>query len=349
MIENLYTQLDINNINSNTIKTIRGLLPDNQKVSKENFTKEYIFDNLSELLKIYSIKQNLSETIFASKGSLKWYRIIYDDAFIEENLLDRLKSLENYNKKLDDLQDSEIKKNSIIGIVKHDNVFILKILFVEGHRKLTNGVHSTKEEILKVAVVKMDTQNKWLEIRASQKHCEAIKNIIEAACGLNNRLKEIDILDKYNNDVEKFKNDLKSGFYLTSQSIPAQNITLTLEDANKIKKIFKSIDKYMLTQNIDELGNSLEDINLNVSLGELMLAGLDSFDITIKNSSKEDISKQAFYSIFKEYTIENISYLKFLDNAGYECTIQIGIKTNTIRFMSNTNESTIKYIRNKIV
>ncbi|MDM0552389.1 hypothetical protein QTG94_14465 [Clostridium perfringens] len=348
-IESLYTDLDIRNIGTVSISNIRKLLK--EKVLAKNFTKEYIITNLDKLLEEDSIKEEISNIIFAGKGSIKWYRIEYSKDYKSENLKNDIEDKECYDRNLR-IDNENLVKNSIISIVEENNIFTMKILIVDGYRKTSDGISCKEEEILKVIIVKMDVVNGWVEIRGSDKQCKKVKDIIEREFSSKINLNGIMVLNKYQNNVEVFKGDLDGGFYLNSISMPAQEIKLTQKDADEIKKIFESIDNYRQNGEIDDLKNALDEVDFpeGVSISEMMLAGLDSVNIKIRNDSTEDISTQAFYSIFKEYTVENASYIIFTDkkiNANY--TIQIGVHTNNIRFVTNATEKVIKYIRDKIV
>lgn len=144
-------------------------------------------------------------------------------------------------------------------------------------------------------------------------------------------------------------------FYLRYKAMPTEAITLTEDNSIALGKIINALDEYFVNNNSKELIKKLDEIDTDmteISLKDIILAGIDKMSVKIRSNSESDMTQQALYSLLKENITENTSYIKFdmkHDKGFHTNTIQIGKTTNSITFRNSVTEDDIEYIRQKVI
>ena len=345
----LYTQADFLNLTSDDISQLKIML--GLDVPEEVDDYEYLYDNIHIIEENYDANKIISEKLLAGQVSVKWFKFEYDQDFSKDILEKRLESIDlGYNVEVRDRLELDIK-NDIVSIIKNDNIYTIKIFISDGYKRVSNGIESRKQPIVKSIIANIDIENCWIEIRANEERCKKINKILESRLGFN-KIDGIRILNKYSN-INEFKNSLINGFYLKYKAIPCEEIELTEEDGISISTIVKVIDQYFNDKDTDKLINSLEELEYDtegLSLSSILLAGIDNVGMKIRNDSERDVSKQSLYTILKDDLIEDSSYIRFsIVPDGIQYTMQVGIKSNSIVFRSSVTEEVISYIRDKIL
>ncbi|EOU1683141.1 MAG: hypothetical protein E7J22_00870 [Clostridium perfringens] len=349
MLNKLYTQADFLNLTSDDISQLKIML--DLDVPEEVDDYEYLYDNIHIIEGNYDANKIISEKLLAGQVSVKWFKFEYDNDFSKDILKSRLESIElGYNVEVRERLRLNIK-NDIVSIIKNDNVYTIKMFISDGYKRVSNGIESRKQLMVKSIIVNIDIKNCWIEIRANEEKCKKINKILMSRLGFN-KIDGIRILNKYNN-INEFKNSLINGFYLKYKAIPCEEIELTEEDGISIATIIKAIDEYFNDKDTAKLIDSLEKLEYDtegLSLNSILLAGIDNVGMKIRNDSERDVSKQSLYTLLKDNLIEDSSYIRFsIVPNGTSYTMQVGIKSNSIVFRSSVTEEVISYIRDKVL
>lgn len=349
MLNKLYTQADFLNLTSEDINQIKEML--NLDVPDEMDDYEYLYKNINIIEENCEANKIISGKLLAGQLSVKWFKFKYDEDFNKEVLRERLESQAlGYNVDVVDRVKLEII-NDIASIVKNNNIYTIKVFISDGYKRISNGVETRKEPIVKGVVINVDIENCWVEIRANEERCKKINLILELKLGFKN-IEGVRILNKYNN-INEFKDSLINGFYLKYKAVPSEEIDLTEEDGIAIVTIVGAIDKYFNDKNTINLLDTLEKLEYDtegLSLSSILLAGIDNVGMKIRNDSERDVSKQSLYTLLKDNLIEDSSYIRFsIEPNGAEYTMQVGMNSNSIVFRTSVTEEVISYIRNKIL
>lgn len=351
-MENLYTRLDFENLTSDDIKKIVEVAA--LDIPEEENKQDYIFKNRENISCIPEAKKLISQKVFAGFCAIKWFTFEYDGDFSQQKLIEYLEGNENnYNVKAVDLIGT-ITDSEIVSISKDDVVYTLKLVIKDGIQRIADAMSYRAEPKWSTVIVKIDVNNNWVEIRANMNLCKAAKRILIKRLHFK-ELNEIPILNKYNSDVSKFKDDLYNGFYLRYKAMPTEAITLTEDNSIALGKIINALDEYFVNNNSKELIKKLDEIDTDmteISLKDIILAGIDKMSVKIRSNSESDMTQQALYSLLKENITENTSYIKFdmkHDKVVHTNTIQIGKTTNSITFRNSVTENDIEYIRQKVI
>lgn len=350
MLKNLYTQADFLNLTSDDITKIKEIL--DVEIPEEIDDYEYLYENINMLEGNAETNDIISNKILAGQLSVKWFKFDYNGEFTKELLLNKLETQElGFNINAIDRLNLNIK-DDIISIIKNDNIYTVKLFISDGYKRVTNGIQSRREPIVKSVIVNIDIDNCWVEIRTNEDRCKKIIKILENRLGLC-ELKGILILNKYRNDINVFKDSLVDGFYLNYKAVPTEVTELTEEDGAAIVSIIKAIDEYFNDKDNKKLVANLEKMEYDtegLSLSSILLAGIDNVGMKIRNDSKRDMSEQSLYTILKDDLIEDSSYIRFsIVPNGTQYTMQVGMKSNSIVFRSSVTEEVISYIRDKIL
>lgn len=350
MLNKLYTQADFLNLTSDDINQIKESLGLNIPTEVDDY--EYLYENINILESDDNANRIISQKILAGQVSAKWFTFKYNEELSKEMLRERLESKDlGYNVDVSTISELNIK-NNIVSIVKNENLYTIKILIPDGYKRVTNGIQSRREPIVRSVIVNIDIENCWVEIRANEDRCKKINRILEVKLGLRDTA-EIRILGNYNDDIHRFKDDLIDGFYLKYKAIPSEEIELTEQDGFAIATIVGAIDKYFKDKKNKELIDILENLDYDtegLSISSILLAGIDNMGMKVKNNSKKDVSEQSLYTLLKNDLIEDSSYIRFsIVPKGTQYTMQVGMHSNSIVFRTSVTEEVITYIRNKIL
>lgn len=350
MLNKLYTQADFLNLTSDDINKIKQVL--DLETPDEIDDYEYLYENINILEGNPEANEIISEKLLAGQLSVKWFKFKYDNNFTKETLRKRLEVQElGYNVDIQQRLNLNIE-NDIFSIIKNENIYTIKVFILDGYKRITNGIQSRREPLVKSVIINIDIDNCWVEIRTNEERCRKINKILEKRLGLK-IIDTIRILNKYNDDINKFKDDLIGGFYLKYKAVPSEEIDLTGEDGIAIATIVKTIDEYFNDKDTKKLLDTLSNMDYDtegLSLSSILLAGIDNVGMKIRNNSEKDVSEQSLYTILKDNLIEDSSYIRFSvvpNGAAY--TMQVGLKSNSIVFRTSVTERVISYIRNKIL
>lgn len=349
MLNKLYTQADFLNLTSDDISQLKTML--DLDVPEEVDDYEYLYENMNIIEENFDANKIISEKLLAGQVSVKWFKFEYDNEFTKDILKERLESVDlGYNVEVRNRLELDIK-NDIVSIISNNNIYTIKIFISDGYKRVSNGVESRKEPIVKSVIVNIDIENNWIEIRANEEKCKKISKILESKLRFN-KIDGIRILNKYNN-INEFKNSLINGFYLKYKAIPCEEIELTEEDGISIATIVKAIDEYFNDKDTSKLIDTLEELEYDtegLSLNSILLAGIDNVGMKMRNDSERDVSEQSLYTLLKDNFIEDSSYIRFsIVPNGIQYTMQVGINSNSIVFRSSVTEEVISYIRDKIL
>ena len=349
MLKNLYTQVDFLNLTADDISDLTKILDIEIPAEKDKY--QYLFEEINLIEDNQEANNIIANKLLAGQVTVKWYKYSYGEQINKDKLKEKLESKDlGFNVYAEQRLRLNIK-DDIIGIVSEGNVYTLKVFIFDGYKRRNNGIESKREEIMKSITVKIDIENCWVEIRANDERCNKVIRILESKLGLVN-LDGVRILNNYNN-INTFKDSLIDGFYLNYKAAPSQVVKLTEEDGIKIANMISIIDNYFEDKNGELFLSSLDELDFDpegLSFSTLLLAGVDSLGMKIRNDSEKDMSNQSLYTILKDNFIEDTSYIRFksIPN-GAEYTMRIGIKTNSIVFKSSVTEDVIEYIREKIL
>ncbi len=349
MLKNLYTQVDFLNLTAEDISNLTKLL--DIEIPEEKDKYQYLFDEINLIEDNQEASNIISNKLLAGQVTVKWYKYSYGEQINKDKLREKLESEElGFNVYAGQRLALNIK-NDIIGIISEGSIYTLKVFIFDGYKRSNNGIESKREEIMKSITVKIDIENCWVEIRASNESCDKVIRVLESKLGLVN-LDGVRILNNYN-DISNFKNSLIDGFYSNYKAAPSQIVKLAEEDGIKIANMISIIDNYFENKNGELLLSSLDELDFDpdgLSFSTLLLAGVDSLGMKIRNDSEKDMSNQSLYTVLKDNFIEDTSYIKFKNIPnGPEYTMRVGIKTNSIVFKSSVTEEVIEYIRGKIL
>lgn len=350
MLKNLYTQADFLNLTSDDIHKLKEIL--DLEIPDEIDDYEYLYTNINILEDSSEANSIISEKLLAGQVSVKWFKFKYNDDFTKGTLRERLECGEvGYN--VDITQRLKLNiENDIVSIIKNEDIYTIKVFISDGYKRVTNGIQSRREKIVKSVIVNIDIENCWIEVRTNEEKCKKVNKILELKLGLIN-IDVIKILKNYNNNISEFRDSLIDGFYLKYKAVPSEEIDFTEEDGIAIATIVRVIDEYFNDKDdkklLDTLGKMKYDTE-GLSLSSILLAGIDNVGVKIRNDSEKDVSEQSLYTILKDNLIEDSSYIRFsvVDN-GPKYTMQVGMTSNNIVFRSSVTEKVISYIRNKVL
>lgn len=352
MEKELYTQLDFMNLTNYDIKNIIEKL--DIETNEIEDLHDYIYQNLRIIEQNEEAFNIVSNKVLAGKGSLRWNKFFYRDQFTKERLKSELESEANFYNVTAKDRIGVIGFNEIVSIVKDSNIYTIKLLVTDGTQRVPDGMSFRTESKKKSAICKIDVDNCWVELRGNNAICTRCLTILENRLKLEN-MWAVGILDNFENDIIKLRDNLEGGFYKKYRAIPSENFELTEKDGIALGKIVDAVDAYFMDNDGDSLLDSLSKIDYDtedLSLRNIILAGVGNVSMNIRPDSENDMASQGLYSILKEDLVEDNSTISFqtnLNGVTYTNTMQVYTKNNSIKFMNSVTEDVISYIRNKVL
>jgi len=77
----------------------------------------------------------------------------------------------------------------------------------------------------------------------------------------------------------------------------------------------------------------------------MFLSGLEKVGLGGNN----DLRAHALYNYLKPHVQQQGGYIHFASESGEDCTIRVGVTTNSIQFLTAATEKMVKYVRESVI
>lgn len=313
------------------------------------------------------VQGTVDRYIFAGRCSVSWYPLTILDE--ETSLLNILcehigfNPILTINPRFEEIKDEEKVSSSpdIIGGVSLNDkqtAYLLRIVFKSGIKKIVSGFKPRQENTTSFVTVTINEKEKYIEMRGNDvtlKKAEQYFGSIFA--GRIEPLERQEILAPFGNKIEALA-DCLGGKLIETVSIPDEVLTeLNDEQAAAIGDILIGIDDYFLSGDITKVEETLKysreclssetEDYLSVPFTAIVLAGMNRLGMT----ANDELRSQPLYSALQPYLQHQGGFLKFpLEENGVlnYYTVKVGLKTNTMYFVTPANEKLIEFVRGQV-
>lgn len=341
-------------------------IPGNNAVELANEIFKRCKDNDSWKL-IYNIAKNY---LFAGKTSYAWYPIkkVNHDVSLFSVLTEKLGFNPFYeiNPQCVDLEEDLEEANitstpEIIAgtVLPESRNRILRLIYKSETRLRVSGLRTVEDRITSLVTVVIDKDERYIEIRGNDKTIKKVEEYMgKIFYGTIEPLERQNIIAPFGNEIERFA-DVLEGHLVETVSIPEEILSeLSDEQLKAIANILIAIDEYFATGDFLELENVLKNSiacfddegenYLSVPFTAIVLAGINRLGMAAEN----ELRSQPLYRVIQPYLQHQGGFIKFPleenGNLNYY-TIKVGLRTNTVYFVTPATEAAIDFVRKKIL
>ncbi|MBY6272744.1 MAG: hypothetical protein CW346_11105 [Bacillaceae bacterium] len=234
-----------------------------------------------------------------------------------------------------------------------DEEIYLRFMYKSGVRRdyYVTGVNvSPKSEIV---TVYLNTQSGILEVRADPRKSEKIAKSVAQI--LNRQVIMEQVTAPFGEKIESIADKLK-GELIDATSKPE----LLLEDfterqAKAVVEILQALDKFLKSNDIDELEENLKQANeafddemLSVPFAALILCGMEKVGF----GGERELRGLPLYDSLNPYLQHQGGFIRFKypeDSLEKSYTIRVGMTSKSIYFTTPATEQVIDYVRKNVI
>ncbi|HFX3765314.1 hypothetical protein Q3F51_01730 [Enterococcus faecium] len=242
--------------------------------------------------------------------------------------------------------------NDVFG----DNCFIARYLYQDGFHNVPTASGNQRYKKVKSLTAFVDEENGIIEVRAKGNLIQRVVENLVGFFGDRPEAYEYSILANHEDNTENLAKAL-DGYLIESIGEPTLSLeNLSDEQVNAIKSVLNVVDEGLGREDIepnyslviDAAREVLFDTQDPVPFLALVLAGLDKVNLSTLYQS---LISSPLYSSLSPYLTNQGGYVKFFSSFNgikTENTIQVARRSNSVYLPGNSNEITIKKIRDTI-
>lgn len=295
--------------------------------------------------------------ILAGKTSITWYRTTTGDSLrgAKQLIIDN----HGFNPfkhfvipPIDDLTSEPV----LIGAANGDteNEYYLRFIYKSGViRDYYRDMISIPKT--KICTIYINEENGIVEIRDEPKIAKQVASSLFALIRQSAFMEEHRVLAPFGYDVERLADRLDGEVIDTSSKPEYLLDDFTQEQAEAIVDILSALDEFFANEDIDILQDNLlraqevfgENL-LETPFTAIILAGLQK----VSMGSDRELRGQPLYDFLRPYLQHQSGFIRFTypDNGVFQTyTIRVGLKANSIVFVSNATEEVINFVRERII
>ncbi len=250
------------------------------------------------------------------------------------------------------ITESPILISAIEGQSKEE--YYLRFVHKIGTINKFSGSQREVIPITKVVTVYMNEDSNCIEIRteanSAKKFASTIAGMIEQHTAITPR----NIVDKDGKNIGAIADKL-GGILTESTSKPETNIgDISGQETKNLIAIITAIDAYFLDDDIRSLEGNLQAAKQELDLAQgtlfttMFLSGLEKVGL----GGKSDLRDHAFFNYLKPHVQQQGGYINFSIGEipfAENCTIRVGVTTNSIQFLTSATEKAVKYVRENVI
>lgn len=304
------------------------------------------------------ILESVSSRILAGKTAITWYDSVDEGALrgarqtiIEHTPFNPFESV--VLPPIDELTNVPILIGGAVG--NNENEFYLRFIYKSGVvRDYYRDVES--RPITKVCTVFIDENSGIVEVRAEPKVAKEIASGLFELLHQRTFMEQRRVLAPFGDNIENLA-DALNGEVIDTDSKPEETLLddFATEQAEAIVDILAGLDSYFNEQDIESLQENLSkahevfgDDLLGTPFTAIILAGLQR----VSMGSNRELRGQPLYDFLRPHLQHQTGFIRFSypqNGVVQSYTIRVGLKTNSIVFVSPATEEVINYVRERII
>lgn len=237
-----------------------------------------------------------------------------------------------------------------------ESEYFLRFMYKSG---VSRHFHGARMELLpksSVRTVYVNEATGCIEVRTDAKASGKFASSLARLINQEIFISQTDIMAPFGNNIERMA-DLIGGELVDATAKPELLLEEFTEDqANAIVKILSALDAFFEENDIDALQENLQaakvlfgDELLTIPFTALILTGLEKIGMGVRG---RDLRGLPLYDFLKPHLQHQGGFIQFEfpeDGIVQKYTIRVGLKTNSIYFMTPATENVLAYVRERII
>ncbi|TWK09613.1 hypothetical protein CHCC20441_2481 [Bacillus licheniformis] len=211
--------------------------------------------------------------------------------------------------------------------------------------------------ITKITTVYVNEKQGIVEVRDDNKIAKAITSVLFKILRQEKFMEQHRVLAPFGEDVEKLADELQ-GAVIDTISKPEYLLEeFSDEQAEATVKILAALDEFFGENDLEKLRQNLEKAQeifgenlLETPFTAIILAGLEK----VSMGSQKELRGQPLYDFLRPYLQHQTGFIRFPfsdpeTGITENYTIRVGLKVNSIYFVTPATENVMNYVREKIL
>ncbi|WP_267414019.1 hypothetical protein [Bacillus sp. GC_Bacil_1] len=300
---------------------------------------------------------SVKDKLMAGKTSVTWYSTTNGDLFgAKELIIQNSGRFNPFERVVVPQREAVTSTPVLIGAApgETDHEYYLRFIY-----KCGVGFDYYRDMVpfpkTKLCTVYINEERGIVEVRAEPKVANEIASTIFTLINQRTFMEQFRVLAPFGNSVGEFA-DALGGEVIDTSSKPEMFLEdFTNEQAEASVDILKALDSFFSNEDIEILQENLEHAQevfgeniLETPFTAIILAGLQK----VSMGSDKELRGQPLYDFLSPYLQHQTGFIRFSfpENGVLKpYTIRVGLRVNSIFFVSAANESVINYIRERII
>lgn len=236
-----------------------------------------------------------------------------------------------------------------------DNEYFLRFIYKSG---VTKNIYGNDMQLIpnsSIVTIYVNEELNCFEVRSepgtASKVAKSFARLINREVALAPR----NILVPFGYNVETMADALE-GNLIEALSKPESLLEdFTAEQTEAIAKVLTAFDEYLAAEDADSLTNELKDAKilfgdelLSVPFAALILSGLEKVSLGVAG---RDLRELALYDFLKPHLQHQGGFIQFVvpeEGMPQSYTIKVGLKSNSVYFVTPATEDVLKFVRERI-
>ncbi|CVK21916.1 hypothetical protein [Sporomusa sphaeroides] len=236
-----------------------------------------------------------------------------------------------------------------------ESEYFLRFIYKSG---VTKNIYGDEMQLIpssSIVTVYVNEELNCFEVRSepgtASKVARSFARLINREIALTPR----NILVPFGNNVEAMADALE-GNLIEALSKPESLLEdFTAEQTEAIAKVLTAFDEYLAAEDVDSLTKELKDAKiafggemLSVPFAALILSGIEKVSLGVAG---RDLRELVLYDFLKPYLQHQGGFIQFVvsdEGLPQSYTIKVGLKSNSVYFVTPATENVLKFVRERI-
>ncbi|MCY7563792.1 hypothetical protein ABEX69_06730 [Bacillus safensis] len=295
--------------------------------------------------------------ILSGRTTVTWYKA-QDELLGAKNLI--ISSLDFNPFETVNLPDrSELTNEPVLFAAadgNNHNEYYLRFIYKSGDVRDYYSEVETRP-LTKMCTVYMNEEKGIVEIRTDHKAAKEITTVLFRMLRQEKFMEQQRVLAPFGDDVEKLA-DALNGEVIDTISKPEYLLEeFSVEQAEATVNILAALDEFFGENDLEQLRQNLEQAQevfgenlLETPFTAIILTGLEK----VSMGSHKELRGQPLYDFLRPYLQHQTGFIRFPfrepeTGTVEEYTIRVGLKVNSIYFVTPATENVMNYVRERIV
>ncbi len=244
----------------------------------------------------------------------------------------------------------------ISGSLINESEYYLRFIYKSGMARHFYGNHMIMNPKSSTVTVYINENTGCIEVRSDPTTAKKVASSLAQLISQEISMAQTDIIAPFGHDVARMA-DALGGELIDASAKPELILEdFSQEQADAVVSILSVLDTYLVEDDAEKLREELSDAKsafseelLLVPFTALILNGLEKVGMGV---SGRDLRGLPLYDYLQPYLQHQGGFIQFRhneDGVTSDYTIRVGLKSNSIYFVTSATENVIRYVRERVL